>query len=445
MDVSEYIETVTEQIRCKRARVPVAKELQDHLEDQIRDYRAEGMTAQQAETEAVRQMGDAVKTGMELDRLHRPRIDIKSLTMLAILTLFGGAFQIFLAVWIASENGNHADIAAELCRVLFMLLAGWILLLGILFADYTLAGRHPFGIWIVILGIPIVYNLLREHLTFPLGLQNPGYQSLRTGWIGSLLLLSLCLPAYCGIVFHYRSKRLKGLFFSVLWLLPVLIVPTSFYEYGAAVLPRLVCLLGGLLILSFAVIRGWFHVNRGRALFLLWGGLILLGVLLILWLTLNGRLYQSDRILAFLDPLSDPAGYGYLTVTSREVLKQVSLFGGNISMENFPRSSDAAFTYLLSRGGWVSGILLLLLFAGLFLFMGMGVRRQKNVLGSMMGFACILSLLLPLCLHILSCLTLLPASSIPLPFCSPSWSVNLFSFCLAGIYLSVYRNTDIAG
>lgn len=76
MDVSEYIETVTEQIRCKRARVPVAKELQDHLEDQIRDYRAEGMTAQEAETEAVRQMGDAVKTGMELDRLHRPRIEI---------------------------------------------------------------------------------------------------------------------------------------------------------------------------------------------------------------------------------------------------------------------------------------------------------------------------------------------------------------------------------
>lgn len=440
MDASEYIETVTEQMRCKKARVPVAKELRDHLEDQIQDYKAEGMSAQEAEAEAVRQMGDAASVGMELDRLHRPRMDIRSLVMLAILTLFGGMLQVFLAVWIASENGGHVDIAAEVWHVLFMLLVGWVLMLGILFADYTLAGRHPFRIWIGVLGLPMISGLLNKASWSFL---NPGYRGLRAGWIGSLLLLSLALPAYCGIVFYYRSRRLKGLLFSVLWLLPVLVVPTGFYEYDTAVLPRLICLLGGLLILSFAVVRGWFQINKGKALLLVWGSLILFGLLFAIWLTANGLPYQFGRIQAFLDPGADPGGYGYVTMLSREALKQITLFGSNAGMESFPRSSDTAFTYLLSRGGWLSGILLLLLFAVLFLFMGMGIHRQKNILGSMMSFACILSLLLPLLLHILICLTLLPASSVPLPFCSPSWLVNIFSFCLAGIYLSVYRNTDI--
>ena len=38
MDKKKYIETVTEQIRCKRALPLVTKELEDHIEDQKSAY-----------------------------------------------------------------------------------------------------------------------------------------------------------------------------------------------------------------------------------------------------------------------------------------------------------------------------------------------------------------------------------------------------------------------
>ena len=38
MDMSEYLDAVTEQIRCKRVRNMVATELRNHIEDQQEAY-----------------------------------------------------------------------------------------------------------------------------------------------------------------------------------------------------------------------------------------------------------------------------------------------------------------------------------------------------------------------------------------------------------------------
>ena len=53
MDKKKYIQTVTEQIRCKRALPLVTKELEGHIEDQKSDYMKAGMNAEEAEEAAV--------------------------------------------------------------------------------------------------------------------------------------------------------------------------------------------------------------------------------------------------------------------------------------------------------------------------------------------------------------------------------------------------------
>ena len=52
MDRRRYIQTVTDQIRCKRALPLVTKELEDHIEDQKCDYMTEGMKPSEAEEAA---------------------------------------------------------------------------------------------------------------------------------------------------------------------------------------------------------------------------------------------------------------------------------------------------------------------------------------------------------------------------------------------------------
>lgn len=73
MDKKKYIQTVTEQIRCKRALPLVTKELEGHIEDQKSDYMKAGMNAEEAEEAAVLEMGDPVEVGVEMDRIHRPK------------------------------------------------------------------------------------------------------------------------------------------------------------------------------------------------------------------------------------------------------------------------------------------------------------------------------------------------------------------------------------
>ena len=71
--MEQYLRQVEEQIRWKRARTAVTRELRQHLEDQREACLAAGLSPEEAEAEAVRQMGDPVSVGQELNRLHRPR------------------------------------------------------------------------------------------------------------------------------------------------------------------------------------------------------------------------------------------------------------------------------------------------------------------------------------------------------------------------------------
>ena len=48
MDKKEYLEILAEQIRYKKALPMIEKELEDHMEDQKKDFLASGMTEKEA-------------------------------------------------------------------------------------------------------------------------------------------------------------------------------------------------------------------------------------------------------------------------------------------------------------------------------------------------------------------------------------------------------------
>ena len=54
MDRRNYLEILSEQIRCKRALPLVTGELEVHIEEQKADFMTEGMTEREAEEAAVR-------------------------------------------------------------------------------------------------------------------------------------------------------------------------------------------------------------------------------------------------------------------------------------------------------------------------------------------------------------------------------------------------------
>ena len=69
---ADYLDQAMEQVRWRRARPALAQELRTHLLDQRDACLAQGMSQTEAEAESLRQMGDPVEVGTQLDRVHRP-------------------------------------------------------------------------------------------------------------------------------------------------------------------------------------------------------------------------------------------------------------------------------------------------------------------------------------------------------------------------------------
>ena len=109
--MEEYLKKVLEQIRCKKAQGEIREELRAHIEDQKEANLAAGMSVEEAERKAVADMGDPVETGMELDRIHRPRMDWKLVAVIVVLSLAGLFLQ-----WMTYRQQDSAYKAAEVWR-----------------------------------------------------------------------------------------------------------------------------------------------------------------------------------------------------------------------------------------------------------------------------------------------------------------------------------------
>ena len=138
MEYTEYMETLKEQIQNKRARSLVAEEIRGHIEEQAKEYQAEGMSKEDAEREAVRQMGDPVETGCALNRIHRPAFPWKLFVLAVFLT--GASMLISLTI---DAKINEGGVQAAQVGSLFMVNAvSFAMIFVIMYFDYTWLFLH---------------------------------------------------------------------------------------------------------------------------------------------------------------------------------------------------------------------------------------------------------------------------------------------------------------
>ena len=104
--MDEYLKTLLEQIRCKKARPYIRQELQNHMEDQIEENLHAGMDYESAEKEAVKDMGDPVEAGISLDRIHKPQIAWKLLFLIALLSVAGIVTHTMIAMNINGASSH---------------------------------------------------------------------------------------------------------------------------------------------------------------------------------------------------------------------------------------------------------------------------------------------------------------------------------------------------
>ena len=201
--VRGYLDTVSDQIRWKRARTVAVRELEAHLEDQRQEFQAEGHSPEEAERLAVEEMGDPVAVGTDLDRLHRPKSQWKMLCLLA------AALGLWLVLRLAERWGvSYWSEYVVSFGGIVLLAAG--LAAGIYLLDYTLLAKAALPLAVLLtaaaaLGGRLQFQLGCTHdlgqyiillLPVAMALAVYGLRSRGTGGLALCCVLGL-LPAVC--------------------------------------------------------------------------------------------------------------------------------------------------------------------------------------------------------------------------------------------------------
>ncbi|MCH5344630.1 MAG: FtsW/RodA/SpoVE family cell cycle protein [Acetatifactor sp.] len=460
----EFLDTVTAQMRCKRMRPMISEELEQHILDQAGDYEREGIEAEAAMEKAVEEMGDPVEIGVELDRIHRPRMSWGIVILTALIALAGfGLWMIILANALV-QGGEQAGvlISRELPALqdqAFFNLIGFPLMLIVCFVDYSFLGKHTKQI-----AAAFLIFMYTASWFWGAGLYG-GYRFLSffNIQISTVALMWLYLPLYGALLYAYRGGGWLAIGKLCLWALAGIFYLWEMAASGSAAFALGLALA---VLLSLAITKDWYRIKKKHVLGTFWG--IMLGVPILLFLLFRfGVLgaeslsahpdfsYRVARLQAFVAQYQERNNYQYQMTynyqvgIARTILNNSELIGNDaenlsFTVESLPAfNTDFSFVSLIAGYGILGGVLVIILLLFLICKILHISLSQKNQLGMVVGCAAAISLLVQSLMCILINLGLLPNTSATLPFISTGGTNLIVSYILIGIALSVCRYQNI--
>lgn len=420
----EYVELVCQQLRWKKARPVIEREIGSHLCDQRDVLIKSGMDEDTATLESIRQMGDAVEIGMKLDRIHRPKPQWSMLAATAALLMIGLLIRLFIF--------NDGDRSGLLSVRLFYTTMGIIVMLIAYFSDFSVLGKYPKMVFFSVMAISIAGLYLSPTING---------QSFYTQYI------TLLFPLYfSAIIFAVRNKGysgiiLSGLAFAILAFIAIYIPSVSGF---------LLFSIAGVLLLSVAIYREWFGVKRTHAFLLLLIPIFLITVAFFVFMGTND--YRWNRLSIAFNPSLDPNGAGYFGNITRELLSSARLFGmGNIPEQYHVMlrepinlfQTDLIITAVISLLGWIAflGIIIALLF---FIVKGFSLCfKQKSSLGLFVSLSIMITFTMQVLSYVVFNLGFQLISPLSLPLISYGNTATVINLGLIGFMLSVFRTGDM--
>lgn len=428
--MDEYLNTLLEQIRCKKAWPYIRLELQSHIEDQIAENIQAGMDIESAEREAVRDMGDPVETGISLDHIHKPQAAWKLLFLIGLLSVTG------IAVHMIMDSQITGNVGADSLGYAADVGLGVAVMLIIYHLDYTSLARFSKAIAVALCAM-CLYTLCFGNMV-----NGMRYFGIPGGHLVSMQAIILFyIPVYGGVLYQYHGSDYKGVFKALIWMLaPIFLIWQLPHVTTAGLL--LICML---VMLTMAIYKGWFYVKKKRAIAALWSVFLFIpaGALFVLYAGNYMKLYQKERVQAYLPGNSEE----FYPITIRRTFLTQNKFWGSSGVDVAELIPDYnghdILSCLSSVCGMIAAILICCILSVLIFAVFHAVIRQKNQLGWMMGCGCGMVFLISSMGNIFENMGIFPPTATFLPFLSAGGSYIFVSYGLMGIVLSVYRYKNI--
>ena len=432
--IGEYVLSVCQQLRWKRARQRVSVEMTNHIIDSRNAYMTQGLDELSATERAIADTGDAADIGMRLDRIHRPKPQWGMLCATLVLLLIGLLISAFL--FNGSDNTGPAYI-----RLLYTAI-GIAGMIGAYYADFTLLGKYPKTIYFGLIGAYLLW--LAALIVFPGGLgflpQAPRASSLY--FPHYVVLLSPI--AFSAVIFAMRNKGYKGVLLCSLAFLPLCYIGASPFLTGFFYVTAI-----GISLFGMAIHKNWFGTNKLKSFLIV----IAPPVLIIALLLVMPNSLLLRWLKAAIDPYTDPMGLGSWGVTVRELLSGASFYGTGsmqgehylLLLEQLPQIyyRELLLTLLIAQLGWgaFAAIVVIMLF-----FVAKGLKcslRQRGSLGLFTSTGIIMAFSLQVLGYVAYNLGFTLGHPISLPLISHGNAEMVINLVLIGFMLSVFRIGDV--
>ncbi len=403
-----YLAQVDEQIRWARVRPALRRELMGHLEEQRDACLAEGMDETSAEVETVRQMGDPVQVGQQLDAVHRPRPQYAPLALAAVLAVCGMLIRI---------NVNHTSSIRSLAGMG----VGLVLMAALYFFDYRKLLRYAWWLY----GGVVLASLALEVFCALTGQSGVAVG----GWRYSVYLTLLFPMAGALAACALRGKR-WGFWLAVLAYAPLCV----FASLAPSITGLLLTVICGCVTLLYGIRQNWWPVHKTAArLLVLAGGGVTLG------LFLAASLRRIERYT------STSTSDGYALYALRAALDKAVLWGNGCADigQRDPvylvvcDSTSFPLTKVICTLGWIPFLLLCGVFCALLVLVGLRCVKRCRSTGGILAVTAGLTIGGCFLLSVISSCGL-PLWSTHFPFVEGSM-FTVIDLALLGVALSVFR------
>ena len=455
MQINEFLNSVCEQIKYKPIRNTIAEELKDHIEDKKEELIEMGQNEEEAEKNAVEQMGDAEIIGKELNKVHRPRLDWKLLIILVVLLIFG-----FVISYIITEN-EHTEMmqymkegVSEYITTNYMIKYVCFVGLGfavgviIYFCDYERIKNKPLILYIIATVVII--------LAFLFGISVNGINFLRIGNYSirsNTIAVPLYILAFIGFLENINEENkltklfkeknikinanvLKLVVLSLISLLMLRLIPSS---SSVIVLAITYLILATKKVVSESE-------NKRKHLLILWGIPIIVGIVVVLFEVLANP-YVLDKFISVYNPEEYKETEGWRALNRKEIIESAQKFGeaGNMSdaIYLFDGFGNNEIISILAHFGWIPTVTLIIAVLAFSIKLVINSFKIKEKYGSLiiLGIGCMF--ILQSIFNVLMNFNLLFGASFNLPFVTYGCGELVVNMMCLALIFAVYRKKDV--
>ncbi|MDV7767242.1 FtsW/RodA/SpoVE family cell cycle protein [Peribacillus sp. CSMR9] len=356
--------------------------------------------------------------GQKMDKLHRPKIDWKLMSMF----LFMSAAGLFLFRFLFND-GNTFSVLKQVYSV-----AGSVILVcGLLFFDYRKFQRWGWVFFTVGCLILVQFQFSNVWVNGSPRINIMGLLS-----VDSIVVLPLFLLAWAGML---QSKKMNVYLAAIL------------YVCSAFLFLFTVNLQAAVLYSLMVAVMVWRSSLNKRKILITAAVLLTTCVSLLLISLKDIKPYQFERLFAFVTPekFSETSGYMYLKLEN--LIEDAGWIGhlgslGEIDSLN-EMMTDFIFVTITYTLGWTGALFIGLLFLWMIWRISHIFQTVKDPFGKMLVSGSLSLFTAQVTISIGMSLGFLPIISVSLPFMSYGALSAMVNACLFGLILSVYHKKDV--